>query len=481
MKTVDLKKLVVELTEYPKEREWFEFKENWYEPHELGEYISALANTAALTGERFGYLVWGVKDDSHEIVGTRFSWIVDVKREPLEHYLARQLFPDNNFSFHDVDIDGKHVVILQVPAASKSPVSFDGVRYLRIGSSKANLAKFPEREAELFHVLRDGFPTISNTEAEYQELTFDKLFVYYGAKGITLNKRTFKKNLGLLTADGKYNLLAQLLSDDSHFAFRFAVFSGKTKTSTMYAVRELGNTCLLYSLDKALEYGEVLNVPQADERDRKVERKEVFLFDAAAFREAIINAFVHNSWITGNAPMITAFSDRIEILSRGTLPPGQTMEGFFAGESVPVNQRLSDVFLQLHISERTGRGVPKVTEVYGKESYEFREQSIVCTIPFDRLSDAPVNAPVNVPVNAPVESGNVSDNIGMADETVGIEEKILMFCVDPKGILEICSYLGYKDKRSVRKYLNPLLRQGRISMTIPDKPNSRLQKYVAIK
>ena len=40
------------------------------------------------------------------------------------------------------------------------------------------------------------------------------------------------------------------------------------------------------------------------------------------------------------APMITVFSDRIEILSRGTIPPGQTMEGFYAGESVPVNQKL---------------------------------------------------------------------------------------------------------------------------------------------
>ncbi len=95
-----------------------------------------------------------------------------------------------------------------------------------------------------------------------------------------------------------------------------------------------------------------------------------------------MNAFVHNRWVDGNAPMITVFSDRIEILSRGTLPPGQTMEGFFAGESVPVNPELSDIFLQLHISERTGRGVPRVTGVYGRGAYEFRENSIVATIPF---------------------------------------------------------------------------------------------------
>ncbi len=57
----------------------------------------------------------------------------------------------------------------------------------------------------------------------------------------------------------------------------------------------------------------------------------------------------------------------------------------FAGESVPVNQKLSDMLLQLHISERTGRGVPKITEVYGKETYEFRENLIVVSIPFTRV------------------------------------------------------------------------------------------------
>ena len=72
------------------------------------------------------------------------------------------------------------------------------------------------------------------------------------------------------------------------------------------------------------------------------------------------------------------FPDRIEILSRGTIPLGQTMEGFFAGESVPVNQKLSDMLLQLHISERTGRGVPKITEVYGKGTYEFRGKFYCC-------------------------------------------------------------------------------------------------------
>ena len=189
-----------------------------------------------------------------------------------------------------------------------------------------------------------------------------------------------------LQMDGKYNLLAKLLSDNSHMPIRVAIFSGKTKADNMYSVREFGNQCLLYSLDEVLRYGDVLNIIQADETDRVVERKEVPLFENDAFREAVINAFVHNLWVSGNEPMLTVFSDRIEILSRGTLALGQTMEGFFAGESIPVNKKLSEIFLQLHISEKTGRGVPIATQRYGRNAYEFRKNSIVVTIPFNWIN-----------------------------------------------------------------------------------------------
>ena len=95
--------------------------------------------------------------------------------------------------------------------------------------------------------------------------------------------------------------MAQLLSDNSQISIRFGLFKGKTKASSMYAVREFGNDCLLYSLDGILRYGEVLNVPQADERNRVVERKEVPLFNQNAYREAVINAFVHNHWLDRNS------------------------------------------------------------------------------------------------------------------------------------------------------------------------------------
>jgi len=337
-------------------------------------------------GNKYAYFVWGINDKTHEVVGTVFDYDQDINHEPLKHYLRRKCSPDNNFEFEELTVEGKRIVLLTIPAAKTVPLSYARERYIRIGSSKENLRKYPEKEAYLFDVLRHGQPTLENTPSEYQDLTFEKLPIYYGAKGIKLNSDTYKRNLSLYTEDGKYNLLAQLLSDNSHMPVRVAIFSGKTKADNMYSVREFGNQCLLYSLDDVLRYGDVLNIIQADETDRIVERKEVPLFENDAFREAVINAFVHNLWVSGNEPMVTVFSDRIEILSRGTLAPEQTLEGFFAGESVPVNKKLSEIFLQLHISEKTGRGVPIVTRCYGREAYEFRENSIVVTIPFNWIN-----------------------------------------------------------------------------------------------
>lgn len=164
------------------------------------------------------------------------------------------------------------------------------------------------------------------------------------------------------------------------------------------------------------------------------------------------------------------YEDRIEILSRGKLATSQTFEGFFAGESVPVNAKLSEIFLQLHISEKSGRGVPKIIETYGKEVFEFRENSIVVNIPFYNL-DLGSATQDNTQVTTQVKVSAIKEK----------QKLILDFCSEPKNIKEICEYLGFKERKSTSKYLKPLLESGRIVMTIPDKPNSSKQKYVTIK
>ena len=166
-----------ELRQYDTEREWFEFKENWNDPRELGEYISAISNSSAYEGRECGYFIWGIHDKTHEPVGTKFDPNQDVKGEPLKHFLARQIYPDVNFHFEEIYLGDKRVVVLVIPAAKTIPTSFSEERYIRIGSSKEKLRKYPEKESFLFSILRTGFPTIENTASEYQELSFEKLII----------------------------------------------------------------------------------------------------------------------------------------------------------------------------------------------------------------------------------------------------------------------------------------------------------------
>lgn len=61
------------------------------------------------------------------------------------------------------------------------------------------------------------------------------------------------------------------------------------------------------------------------------------------------------------------------------------------------------------------------------------------------------------------------------------EAKIIDFCSVARSITEIANALGYKDRKTVHVYLDPLIEQGRIARTIPDKPKSPNQKYTTVK
>ena len=480
------------------EVEWFEYKENFDDPDQIGQYIAALSNAAVMAGEPFGFLIWGVNNDTHALTGTTYNYNRDYKHEPVQHYIARKLSPSLFFQYDEDIIEGKRIVVLRIPAARTVPTDYDGVRYIRIGSSKENIKKHPEREAALFRILNYGQPTLLNTPSRYENMTFDQLFLYFETKGIKLRKNTFKTNLELLTPDGKYNMLAQLLSDHPHIPIRFSVFAGKDKTSTMYSVKEFGDVCLLVAYDNVLDYGNVLNIPQADERNRKAERKEVMLFDSNAFQEAVLNAFQHNLWISGTAPMFTAFQDRIEITSIGTMPPKQTKKGFYAGISIPVNDKLTEIFVQLHLSEKSGRGVPRIVGAYGEQAFDFSDNSITVKIPFNRLNmgDDTTQDNENIPQdegftpqdnsftpqdgeNTPQDAGNTQQN--RADVLRKTTEKILEYCESPKSRQDIQEYLGFKDRKSLMVHLNRLISEGRIAMTVPEKPSSKNQKYITIK
>ncbi|MFA9275173.1 MAG: helix-turn-helix domain-containing protein [Candidatus Aquirickettsiella gammari] len=98
-----LKSLAHELISLPAETGWLEFKHNNAEPQEIGEYISALSNSAVSEGKSQSYLIWGVDDNNHSVIGTDFDpQTKKIGNEELESWLLRQLSPKISFHFHHV-------------------------------------------------------------------------------------------------------------------------------------------------------------------------------------------------------------------------------------------------------------------------------------------------------------------------------------------------------------------------------------------
>lgn len=170
--------------------------------------------------------------------------------------------------------------------------------------------------------------------------------------------------------------------------------------------------------------------------------------------------------------------------------------------------KVSTIFLQLHISERTVRGVPKIINAYERGIFEFGENTISVILPYNRLEVEAQTPQVDTPVNAQV--GDLTPQVdalvkGATPQVKGatpqvdadkgffkrtkkrlstqhLQSVILDFCAIPRSVAEIMTHLSLKNRKDVReRCISPLIEQGRLAMTIPQSPNSRFQKYITIK
>ena len=146
--------LVHNLRQLPREPEWVEFKVNSATNAEtIGEYVSALANAAALNGKDAAYILWGIEDGSNAVVGTQFRPAMAKQgNEPLESWLRRGLTPRVDFRFHEVAIDRKRVVVLEIEPATQQPVACWGKERIRIGDVTTELRNHPEKERALWQL-----------------------------------------------------------------------------------------------------------------------------------------------------------------------------------------------------------------------------------------------------------------------------------------------------------------------------------------
>lgn len=371
-----LRGLLAELRKLPDETGWLEFKENNWSPEDIGEYVSALANTAALQGKANGYLIWGVNDVTHDVVGTSFLPAHFKKgNENLENWLTRLLSPRLHFHFHELTQEGKRVVILEIPRAHDRPVQFQGVEFIRVGSYRQKLKDHPQLEKDLWRVF-DTTPfeeliALRHVDAAdvLSLLDCPAYFELLEQPSPTDREKILKRlaDDDMITADaaGKWditNLGAILFARNldefktlSRKAVRIVVYEGKGRLKTLREQPVLkgyaaGFKTLIERVNALLPRTEVV--------DQGI-RREVPLYPEPAIRELIPNALIHQDFsATGAGPMIEIFSDRMEITN-----PGQPLvktERFLDSPPRSRNEALASFMRRLGICEERGSGVDKV-------------------------------------------------------------------------------------------------------------------------
>jgi len=299
--------------------------------------------------------------------------------------------------------------------------------------------------------------TIGRIESTRHNLTFEQLRIYYSTRGLKLND-AFMNNLELLTPEGKANYAAYLLADENGVSIQVAKYADTTRVN-LIENRDFGHCSLVKALKGVLERMDVENTiytkigyPLREERE---------MIHGRAMREAVINAVVHNDYSNGASPKFEFFSDRLEITSAGGLPYGVTEEDFFNGYSSPRNKEIMRVFRDLEIVEQLGSGVPRILEKYGRDAFEIRLNFLRVIFHYDK------------------SFADQTPEISSSGAQSGAQSSILSALVNaPLSASELTATLGLETKTGAfKRAIQELLQKQLIEYTLPDKPNSRLQKY----
>ena len=196
-----------------------------------------------------------------------------------------------------------------------------------------------------------------------------------------------------------------------------------------------------------------------------MERIETPLWNKVALREAVINAIVHNDYSFEVPPKFEIFPDRLEITSAGRLPESLTREEFFNGISIPRNKELMRIYRDVELVESLGSGIPRILRAYGEDCFKFTDNFIRIILPIS-VQDGTQLAP-----------SRHSDGTQLVPNVENIE-KLIIFCAEARSFSEMLAYMGLSDRTKFRrKYIYPLLEFDILEQTMPDKPNSRNQKY----
>lgn len=397
MEYSDFKRLIDSLLIKNKETEWIEFKENYHSKEEIGERISAISNSALLCNMPYGYIVFGVNNETLKVVGTDLhATRKRIGNEELESWLSTRLNPRIDFEIIDeFDYEDKgHICVFKIPATATQPVSFLHEEYVRVGSTTRKLKDFPQKEAKIWKngqkalekiIVKEKLSITQVLSLLSSETYFDMMKLPLPSDSTGIIDRLLAEKI-VVTDEVGYSitelgalLFAKRLSDFDDLRrkmVRVVVYKGRSKIET---VREQS-----FDAGYAIIFKNMVNwingqLPSNEEIGQAI-RSTVTMYPEIAIRELVANMLVHQDFSEKGFPMVEIYTDRIDVSN-----PGQPIISVerFIDEYNSRNPALADLMRRLGICEELGSGLDKAItaiELYQLPPLRFAVQETRTTV-----------------------------------------------------------------------------------------------------
>lgn len=457
------------------------------------EAICAFSNDLP-NSRKNGYLILGAYDD-----GTISGLKVD---DALMKKIAAirsdgNILPIPVMSVERFDFPEGDLLVAEVTPSFQPPVRYRGRTFVRIGPRRDIATEDEERILiERRTSAAATFDVLPCMRASLSDIHVDKIMEGYLPKAIDADiladdDRPIKEQLasiGLfdLESDRPTNA-AMILFGKNPFPFipghylQFVQFDGDDNSSEILNERAFRG-CLFDVLPQINTFVDYTIVKSRPVPISTLQEKQLINYPADAVRELILNAYMHRDYQSNTPIRLYQYRDRLEIMNAGGLY-GKARPENFPNANDYRNPVIAGALKILGYVNMFNRGIPRVKNLMRANG----NPDPVFVV--DQITHFNVIVPQSHDASG-TKSGPSRDQVGiksvsslqdLADKikvSVNEIDKILGYCQKEHSMNEIMAYLGYASRTKFsRKYVKPLIDAGLLVLTIPDKPNSRLQKY----
>lgn len=476
--------LVEELVELVKRTQFMKAETQYLEvkaahegcPKRLYDSLSSFSNQ-----DSGGVILFGLDEkNDFDIVGVYD--LHDLQKKVTEQ--CNQMMPPVRAVFTFAEIDGYSVCAAEIPAIDmvERPCFYSGVgrikgSYVRVGDADLPMTEYEIYSYEAFRQhMHDDIRVITNAKMEL--LDKDRLDAYL------LKMKEERPGFSKLTTEQAFEMLAITQSGRLTLAaiLNFGIYpQGYFPQLAMTAIVVPGNAIgdISESAARFLDNKRIegtlpemlLEAISFCKRNMKVqtiidpdtgERKDQTEYPLEAIREALLNALIHRDYshyTEGTPIQINFYNDRLEIHSPGGLYGRMTIEDLGKARPDLRNPALAIMSEFMMKTENRYSGIPTI-----------RREMAASGLPEPVFVNGR-NEFVVILYNQKAKTGPVK----VKEET----QDILEFCKTPRTRQEIAKFYGLDTVYHVMsRYVQPLVEEGKLVLTIPDKPKSRNQKYM---